>query len=191
MVLASDYYVSYFAADTCTNNFTPQQTARMHCYLDLVYEPWQSTRGASVPPLSPLVQLYSCFTQLFNVSLYIYFDVHIMPHVYKSYRPSQVAKTTTDSVQLSWVEPFRTGTSGINDVCKHCQPDGSLVQYAVTASSPNPSKGTAHWAPHQATGPPDAETCMPSTLSWMPDVYVCDEPCYIVLGFKYPVVPRR
>ena len=103
----------------------------------------------------------------------------------------QVAKATSNSVQLTWVPPIRTGTGNVHEVCNHCQEDSSIMQYATSASSPNPSKGTSHWAPHQATGPPDAESCMPSTFSWMPDVYVCDEPCYIVLGFKYPVIPRR
>ncbi|XP_040178685.1 pappalysin-1 [Rana temporaria] len=33
-------YMSY-ADDDCTDSFTPNQVARMHCYLDLVYQGWQ------------------------------------------------------------------------------------------------------------------------------------------------------
>ncbi|KAG8447663.1 hypothetical protein GDO86_014973 [Hymenochirus boettgeri] len=39
-------YMSY-ADDDCTDSFTPNQVARMHCYLDLVYQSWQ-------PPSKPL-----------------------------------------------------------------------------------------------------------------------------------------
>ncbi len=95
------------------------------------------------------------------------------------------------AVELSWVPPIRTGAVHTHEVCDLCQLDGSIVQYAFTASSPSPAKSATHWAPHQATGAPDAEACLPSTSSWMPDVYVCDESCYIVLGFKYPVIPKR
>ncbi|KAM8934565.1 pappalysin-1 [Pelodytes ibericus] len=35
-------YMSY-ADDDCTDSFTPNQVARMHCYLDLVYQSWQPT----------------------------------------------------------------------------------------------------------------------------------------------------
>ncbi|XP_041955675.1 pregnancy-associated plasma protein A, pappalysin 1b [Alosa sapidissima] len=41
-------YMSY-ADDDCTDSFTPNQVARMHCYLDLVYQTWRSdTRPAPV-----------------------------------------------------------------------------------------------------------------------------------------------
>ncbi|XP_071948290.1 pappalysin-1-like [Antedon mediterranea] len=47
-------YMSY-ANDSCTSSFTPQQTARMHCYLDLFYQSWQQDREPSVMPLPPNV----------------------------------------------------------------------------------------------------------------------------------------
>ncbi|XP_076126259.1 pregnancy-associated plasma protein A, pappalysin 1b [Alosa pseudoharengus] len=41
-------YMSY-TDDDCTDSFTPNQVARMHCYLDLVYQTWRSdTRPAPV-----------------------------------------------------------------------------------------------------------------------------------------------
>ncbi|XP_023666885.1 pappalysin-1-like isoform X2 [Paramormyrops kingsleyae] len=43
-------YMSY-TDDDCTDSFTRNQVARMHCYLDLVYQAWQP---ASKPPLIPM-----------------------------------------------------------------------------------------------------------------------------------------
>uniref|UniRef100_A0A3Q3CDN4 Pappalysin-1 n=1 Tax=Haplochromis burtoni TaxID=8153 RepID=A0A3Q3CDN4_HAPBU len=43
-------YMSY-ADDACTDSFTMNQVARMHCYLDLIYQTWQP---ASKPPLVPM-----------------------------------------------------------------------------------------------------------------------------------------
>lgn len=39
-------YMSY-ANDSCTDTFTEQQVARMHCYIDLIYQSWQ---GEKTPP---------------------------------------------------------------------------------------------------------------------------------------------
>ncbi|XP_071948912.1 pappalysin-1-like [Antedon mediterranea] len=47
-------YMSY-ANDSCTSTFTPQQAARMHCYLDLFFQSWQQERKPSVMPLPPNV----------------------------------------------------------------------------------------------------------------------------------------
>ncbi len=66
----------------------------------------------------------------------------------------QVFSATSNTVSLSWIPSFGHGTASVDSVCDMCQYDGSLVQYASTATSPNPSKGSTNWAPHQATGPP-------------------------------------
>ncbi|XP_030063408.1 pappalysin-1 [Microcaecilia unicolor] len=47
-------YMSY-ADDDCTNSFTPNQVARMHCYLDLVYHGWQPTKKPSPVPINPQI----------------------------------------------------------------------------------------------------------------------------------------
>uniref|UniRef100_A0A674C6P6 Pappalysin 2 n=1 Tax=Salmo trutta TaxID=8032 RepID=A0A674C6P6_SALTR len=47
-------YMSY-TDDNCTNHFTPNQVARMHCYMDLVYENWLNNRRPSPIPLKPMV----------------------------------------------------------------------------------------------------------------------------------------
>uniref|UniRef100_A0AAQ4R5I2 Pappalysin 2 n=1 Tax=Gasterosteus aculeatus aculeatus TaxID=481459 RepID=A0AAQ4R5I2_GASAC len=47
-------YMSY-TDDNCTNHFTPNQVARMHCYLDLVYQNWLSEEQLAPIPLAPIV----------------------------------------------------------------------------------------------------------------------------------------
>jgi len=41
--------------DNCTNHFTPNQVARMHCYLDLVYQNWLTELQPAPIPLAPIV----------------------------------------------------------------------------------------------------------------------------------------
>ncbi|XP_009296921.1 pappalysin-2 isoform X2 [Danio rerio] len=47
-------YMSY-TDDDCTNHFTPNQVARMHCYIDLVYKTWVHERKPTPVPLAPVV----------------------------------------------------------------------------------------------------------------------------------------
>uniref|UniRef100_K7FTJ5 Pappalysin 2 n=1 Tax=Pelodiscus sinensis TaxID=13735 RepID=K7FTJ5_PELSI len=47
-------YMSY-TDDACTDSFTPNQVARMHCYLDLVYQRWSQGRKPTPIPLPPVV----------------------------------------------------------------------------------------------------------------------------------------
>uniref|UniRef100_A0A670Y0E8 Pappalysin 2 n=1 Tax=Pseudonaja textilis TaxID=8673 RepID=A0A670Y0E8_PSETE len=47
-------YMSY-TDDNCTDSFTPNQVARMHCYLDLVYQQWTQSRKPTPVPLPPMV----------------------------------------------------------------------------------------------------------------------------------------
>ena len=44
-------FMSY-SDDKCTESFTPQQSARMHCYVDLMYQSWQPV--ATTPSFIPL-----------------------------------------------------------------------------------------------------------------------------------------
>lgn len=41
--------------DTCTDSFTENQVARMHCYLDLVYQTWQPDYKPPPVPMAPRV----------------------------------------------------------------------------------------------------------------------------------------
>ena len=47
----------FFVEDECANHFTPNQQARMHCYLDLMYQQWQNVKVPAPPPLSPKVRI--------------------------------------------------------------------------------------------------------------------------------------
>ncbi|KAM9325895.1 pappalysin-1 [Gastrophryne carolinensis] len=47
-------YMSY-ADDDCTDSFTPNQVARMHCYLDLVYQDWQAFSKPSPVAIAPQI----------------------------------------------------------------------------------------------------------------------------------------
>ncbi|XP_072544343.1 pappalysin-2 [Salminus brasiliensis] len=47
-------YMSY-TDDNCTNQFTPHQVARMHCYVDLTYTNWIQGRKPTPVPLAPMV----------------------------------------------------------------------------------------------------------------------------------------
>ncbi|XP_072487848.1 pappalysin-1 isoform X2 [Notamacropus eugenii] len=41
--------------DDCTDSFTPNQVARMHCYLDLVYQSWQPAQKPAPIALTPQI----------------------------------------------------------------------------------------------------------------------------------------
>nr|XP_023665369.1 pappalysin-1-like isoform X1 [Paramormyrops kingsleyae] len=47
-------YMSY-ADDDCTDSFTLNQVARMHCYLDLIYQSWQAGSKPPPVPMAPQV----------------------------------------------------------------------------------------------------------------------------------------
>lgn len=45
----------WFSDDDCTNSFTPNQMARMHCYLDLVYQSWQPVKKPAPIAIAPQI----------------------------------------------------------------------------------------------------------------------------------------
>ncbi|XP_043941906.1 pappalysin-2 [Protopterus annectens] len=47
-------YMSY-TDDDCTDSFTPNQVARMHCYLDLLYDKWSIRKSSAPVPMPPMV----------------------------------------------------------------------------------------------------------------------------------------
>lgn len=67
-----------------------------------------------------------------------------------------------------------------------------LEQYATTAYSPKESKPDGKYAAHQAIGPPDADHCGLTRLSWKPDeLYPETISNYLEVGFKQAVVPTE
>ncbi|KAI4809988.1 hypothetical protein KUCAC02_018838, partial [Chaenocephalus aceratus] len=164
-------YMSY-TDDNCTNHFTPNQVARMHCYLDLLYQKWLMDQQPSPTPLAPIV------TDQSPDSVSIYWLPPLRGMLYQS-------------------SSFHV--SGIN--CGDCEKDGALHQYASEATSPRICDTSGYWTPEEAVGPPDVEQpCDPSLQAWSPELSLYDtnvtspcpdtEGCTLTLRFLHPIVPH-
>ncbi|XP_023117394.2 pappalysin-2 [Amphiprion ocellaris] len=164
-------YMSY-TDDNCTNHFTPNQVARMHCYLDLVYQKWMMDLQPAPIPLAPIV------TDQSTDSVSIYWLPPIRGALYQS-------------------TSFHR--SGIN--CGDCEKDGVFHQYAYEATSPRICDTSGYWTPEEAIGPPDVEQpCDPSLQAWSPELSLYDtnvtspcpdtEGCTLTLKFLHPIVPH-
>ncbi|XP_077392570.1 pappalysin-2 [Festucalex cinctus] len=164
-------YMSY-TDDNCTNHFTPNQVARMHCYLDLVYHNWLTERRPGAIPLPAMV------TDQSPDSVSIYWVAPLTGPLYES-SSSHVAAVN----------------------CGECEKDGVFHQYAYEATSPRICDTSGYWAPDEAIGPPDVEQpCEPSLQAWSPELSLYDanvtspcpetEGCTLTLNFRYPIVPH-
>ncbi|XP_049603461.1 pappalysin-2 [Syngnathus scovelli] len=164
-------YMSY-TDDNCTNHFTPNQVARMHCYLDLVYQNWLTERRPAAIPLPAMV------TDQSQDSVSLFWVAPLTGPLYDS-SPSHVA--------------------AIN--CGECDKNGVFHQYAYEATSPRICDTSGYWAPDEAIGPPDVEqSCEPSLQAWSPELSLYDsnvtspcpetEGCTLTLKFRYPIVPH-
>eukprot|EP00064_Thunnus_orientalis_P002454 superscaffoldBa00000181_g2461 len=164
-------YMSY-TDDNCTNHFTPNQVARMHCYLDLFYQNWLMERQPTPIPLAPIV------TDQSPDSVSIYWLPPVRGPLYQS-----------SSFHVSGVS------------CGECEKDGVFHQYAYEASSPRICDTSGYWTPEEAVGPPDVEQpCDPSLQAWSPELSLYDtnvtspcpdtEGCTLTLRFLYPIVPH-
>ncbi|KAM7401317.1 hypothetical protein PAMA_005486 [Pampus argenteus] len=164
-------YMSY-TDDNCTNHFTPNQVARMHCYLDLVYQKWLMERQPTPIPLAPIV------TEQSPDSVSIYWLPPMRGPLYQS-----------SSFHVPGVS------------CGECEKDGVFHQYANEATSPRICDTSGYWTPEEAVGPPDVELpCDPSLQAWSPELSLYDtnvtspcpetEGCTLTLRFLYPIVPH-
>nr|XP_046265023.1 pappalysin-2 [Scatophagus argus] len=164
-------YMSY-TDDNCTNHFTPNQVARMHCYLDLVYQKWLTDRKPAPIPMAPIL------TDQSPDSVSIYW---LPPTWGPLYQSSSLHE------------------SAIN--CGDCEKDGVFHQYAHEATSPRICDTSGYWTPEEAIGPPDVEQpCDPSLQAWSPELSLYDtnvtspcpdtEGCTLTLRFLHPVVPH-
>ncbi|KAM8849560.1 pappalysin-2 [Spinachia spinachia] len=164
-------YMSY-TDDNCTDHFTPNQVARMHCYLDLMYQNWLSEQQLAPIPLAPIV------TEQSPDSVSIYWLPPMRGALYQS------------SSSL---------VSGIN--CGDCETDGVFHQYASEATSPRICDTSGYWTPEEAVGPPDVEQpCDPSLQAWSPELSLYDtnvtspcpdtEGCTLTLKFLHPIIPQ-
>uniref|UniRef100_A0A3P8X2W6 Pappalysin 2 n=1 Tax=Cynoglossus semilaevis TaxID=244447 RepID=A0A3P8X2W6_CYNSE len=167
-------FMSY-TDDNCTNHFTPNQVARMHCYLDMVYQGWLLDRDPASIPLPPIV------TDQSPDSVSIYWLSPLRGRLYQSFLSSS------------------GHTSGVN--CGDCDTDGVFHQFASEAASPRICDTSGYWTPEEAVGPPDVEQpCELSLQAWSPELSLYDtnvtspcpdtEGCTLTLRFLHPVVPR-
>ncbi|TNM97688.1 hypothetical protein fugu_013934 [Takifugu bimaculatus] len=164
-------YMSY-TDDNCTDHFTPNQVARMHCYLDLVYQTWMADWHPASIPLAPVVIGH----KLDSVS------IHWLPPIRGPLYQSSAA-------------------SGPLISCGDCGVDGVFHQYAYEASSSRVCDTSGYWTPDEAIGPPDVEQpCEPSLQAWSPELSLYDtnvtspcpdtEGCTLTLSFLHPMVPH-
>uniref|UniRef100_A0A8C4NA86 Pappalysin 2 n=1 Tax=Eptatretus burgeri TaxID=7764 RepID=A0A8C4NA86_EPTBU len=157
-------FMSY-ADGKCLDRFTPNQVARMHCYLDLVYLSWRSDHSSAPVPLPPWVVAQDTF-----------------------------------KITLEWLPALSDSlyhrVPGLP--CENCAVDGSLVQFAVNASSNRDCDPSGHWSPQEAEGRPDVETpCKVNLRTWSPELrhhsgdisLPCPWPegCVLNLSFAHPV----
>lgn len=121
------------ADGTCQDKFTPQQRARMHCYIDLLYQNWrEETKPVSIP-IAPRVVAYS------QTKKYLYFI-----HTKKRFRVlineivfNNHILSNDRSITVAWPPPIDGKIVRSGRQCdSRCNVDGSLKQYASTASSP-------------------------------------------------------
>ncbi|XP_067938651.1 pappalysin-1-like isoform X2 [Watersipora subatra] len=132
-------FMSY-ANGSCSDDktFTLQQSARMHCYLDLVHSRTFADRRPSAVPLPP-----------------------------------QVLYADTGSVTLSWLPPLAAGHE--REICQHCSQQGSLTQYASSATLTDADKYVVEikeeYGPEHATRAPDSASCKLTEKVWSPVHY--------------------
>ncbi|KAL0966049.1 hypothetical protein UPYG_G00290160 [Umbra pygmaea] len=161
-------YMSY-TDDNCTNHFTPNQVARMHCYIDLVYENWLDNKRPTPIPLKPMVIGQSSDSV----------SIHWLPPVRG---PLYQSSPTVDNVN-----------------CRDCEADRVFHQYVFEATSPRLCDSSGYWTPEEAIGPPDVDQpCEPSLQAWSPELSLYDanvtspcpekEGCVLMLHFQHPVV---
>lgn len=55
IILSPSLSFCWLSDDDCTNSFTPNQVARMHCYLDLVYQSWQPAKKPAPIAIAPQI----------------------------------------------------------------------------------------------------------------------------------------
>ncbi|XP_064420709.1 pappalysin-1 [Latimeria chalumnae] len=159
-------YMSY-ADDDCTDSFTPNQVARMHCYLDLVYQSWQP---ASKPPPIPVAPHVVDHTA---ESVTLEWLPPIDGRFYDREVGSVCDKCMENAVLVQYA--FNASSPRPCDPAGHWSPHEAEgppdVEQACETS-------VRTWSPVSAV---NAQTVPPA----------CPEPqgCYLELHFRYPLVP--
>uniref|UniRef100_A0A8C6TTY6 Pappalysin 2 n=1 Tax=Neogobius melanostomus TaxID=47308 RepID=A0A8C6TTY6_9GOBI len=153
-------YMSY-ADDNCTNHFTPNQVARMHCYLDLVYQRWMTTPQPSPVPLSPII---TAQTQR-SVSLYWLAPLN---------GPKAIINCESDGVFHQYA--FEAASPRVCDTSGYWTPEEAVGPPDVEQPC-EPSLQA--WSPELSLYDTNVTSPCPET-----------EGCTLTLDFLHPVVPH-
>ncbi|KAM7143849.1 pappalysin-1 [Macrochelys suwanniensis] len=160
-------FMSY-ADDDCTNSFTPNQMARMHCYLDLVYQSWQPVKKPSPIAIAP--QIVDRTLNSITLEWFPPVDGHFFER--------EVGSACDLCTEGRALVQYAFGASSPMP----CDPSGhwSPREAEGHPDVEQPCKPSVRtWSPnsgvHQHTVPP-----------------VCPEPqgCYLELEFRYPLIPE-
>ncbi|ELW70629.1 Pappalysin-1 [Tupaia chinensis] len=160
-------FMSY-ADDDCTDSFTPNQVARMHCYLDLVYQSWQPSRKPAPIALAP--QIVGHTLDSITLEWFPPIDGHFFERELGSACDLCLEGRVLVQYAFNASSPMPCGPSG------HWSPREAEGHPDVE----QPCKSSVRtWSPNSAVNP---HTVPPA----------CPEPqgCYLELEFRYPLVPE-
>ncbi|XP_053137769.1 pappalysin-1 [Hemicordylus capensis] len=160
-------FMSY-TDDDCTNSFTPNQVARMHCYLDLVYQSWQPVKKPAPIAITP--QIVERAGTSVTLEWFPPIDQHFFEREVGSACDLCVEGRILVQYAFSASSPMPCDPSG------HWSPREAEGHPDVE----QPCKASVRtWSPNAAVM---RQTVPP----------VCPEPqgCYLELMFQYPVIPE-
>ncbi|CAM1300175.1 Uncharacterised protein g2630 [Pycnogonum litorale] len=153
-------YMGY-ANDPCPNSFTPQQAARMHCYVDLKYKAWlkSETKSNRLPDPSP-------------------------PPL-----PPRIVSSDKNSVVIVWIPPFYSRDNLDDDAfnCKFCASRGRYVQYASV--NHDRYKHWPHYQPLGPPDAPPCRVSLKTWQTDKESCE--GDACSLTVGFAHPVVPSE
>ncbi|NXR28983.1 PAPP1 protein, partial [Cinclus mexicanus] len=160
-------FMSY-ADDDCTDSFTPNQVARMHCYLDLVYQSWQPTKKPAPVAIAP--QIVARTPSSVTLEWFPPIDGHFFEREVGSACDLCAEGRVLVQYAFSASSPMPCDPSG------HWSPREAEGHPDVE----QPCKSSVRtWSPNSAV---NQHTVPPA----------CPEPqgCYLQLEFRYPLTPE-
>uniref|UniRef100_A0A8C5I363 Sushi domain-containing protein n=1 Tax=Gouania willdenowi TaxID=441366 RepID=A0A8C5I363_GOUWI len=157
-------YMSY-TDDNCTNHFTPNQVARMHCYLDLVYQRWLMNQQPAPIPMAPMV------TKQSPASVSIYWLHPLSGQLYQSVNCGDCEK---DGVFHQFA--YEATSPRVCDTSGYWTPEEAIGPPDVEQPC-DPSLQA--WSPELSLYDTNVTSPCPET-----------EGCTLTLRFLHPVVPH-
>ncbi|XP_007474796.2 pappalysin-1 isoform X1 [Monodelphis domestica] len=160
-------FMSY-AEDDCTDSFTPNQVARMHCYLDLVYQSWQPAKKPA--PIALMPQIVDRTPTSVTLEWFPPIDGHFFEREVGSACDLCLEGRVLVQYAFNASSPMPCDPSG------HWSPREAEGHPDVE----QPCKSSVRtWSPNSAV---NHHTVPPA----------CPEPqgCYLELEFQYPLIPE-